>query len=180
MVIVIIRLIHSFDNRSLVSKEYVDIENANQNIGINHNSQMINSLLRLDGSKQMTGALDMNNNEIKTLKDPVNDQDAATKKWINTELNTKVSKNGDSINGDLDIIGELDMYNNNIINVADSTAESHCVNKQYVDNGMLVNIQTSLTYTNTQLAKKLDLSGGNMAGDINLVNSHKIINSPNP
>ena len=76
----------------------------------------------------MTGALDMNNNEIKNLKDPVNDQDAATKKWINTQLGTKAS----------------------------------------------------LTYTNTQLAKKLDLSGGNMTGDINLANSHKIINSPNP
>ena len=124
-----------FDDRSLVSKEYVDTkvntENAKQTIGINHNSQMIsNSLLHLDGSKQMTGALDMNNNEIKNLKDPVNDQDAAT--------------------------------------------------KQNVANGMLVNIQTSLTYTNTKLAKKLDLSSGNMTGDINLLNSHKILSSLNP
>ena len=33
---------------------------------------------------------------------------------------------------------------------------------------------------NTQLAQKLNLSGGNLAGNINLVNSHKIINSPDP
>ena len=76
----------------------------------------------------MRGNLDMNNNKIKNLKDPVNNQDAGTKKWINTQLNTKAG----------------------------------------------------LTYTNTQLAKKLDLTGGNMAGNINLTNSHKIINSPNP
>ena len=111
----------SYDNNTLVSKAFVDAEIAKI-------PKAATDVLKLDGSKAMTGALDMNNNEIKNLKDPVNDQDAATKKWINTQLGTKAS----------------------------------------------------LTYTNTQLAKKLDLSGGNMTGDINLANSHKIINSPNP
>ena len=106
---------------TLVSKAFVDAEIAKI-------PKAATDVLKLDGSKAMTGALDMNNNEIKNLKDPVNDQDAATKKWINTQLGTKAS----------------------------------------------------LTYTNTQLAKKLDLSGGNMTGDMNLANSHKIINSPNP
>ena len=111
----------SYDNNTLVSKSFVDAEIAKL-------PKPVTDVLLLDGSKAMTGALDMNNNEIKNLKDPVNDQDAATKKWINTQLGTKAS----------------------------------------------------LTYTNTQLAKKLDLSGGNMTGDINLANSHKIINSLNP
>ena len=111
----------SYDNNTLVSKAFVDAEIAKI-------PKAATDVLKLDGSKAMTGALDMNNNEIKNLKDPVNDQDAAIKKWINTQLGTKAS----------------------------------------------------LTYTNTQLAKKLDLSGANMTGDINLANSHKIINSPNP
>ena len=79
-----------FDNNSLVCKAFVDAE-------ISKLPKPATDVLKLDGSKAMTGALDMNNNEIKNLKDPVNDQDAAT--------------------------------------------------KQYVDNGMLTNIQTSLTYT---------------------------------
>ena len=49
----------------------------------------------------MTGNLNMGNNEIKNLKDPVNDQDAATKKWINTSINTKgdVDRDNLTLNG---------------------------------------------------------------------------------
>ena len=110
----------SYDNNTLVSKAFVDAEIAK----IPKQQQ---NVLLLDGSKAMTSALDMNNNEIKNLKDPINDQDAGTKKWINTQLGTKAS----------------------------------------------------LTYTNTQLAKKLDLTGGNIAGDINMANN-SIINLKEP
>ena len=112
-----------FDNNSLVSKAFVDAE-------ISKLPKPATDVLKLGGSKAMTGALDMNNNEIKNLKDPVNDQDAATQKWVGGELSTQLN--------------------------------------------------LSMTYTDTQFAKKLDLTGGIMAGDINMVNSHKIINSPNP
>ena len=110
----------SYDNNTLVNKAFVDAE-------ISKSPKPATDVLKLDGSKAMSGALDMGNNEIKNLKDPVNNQDAGTKKWINTQLNTKAG----------------------------------------------------LTYTNTQLAKKLDLSGGNMAGDINMANN-SIINLKEP
>ena len=126
----------------------------------------------------MSGDLDMNQNEIKNLKDPVDGQDAATKKWINTQLNTKVSKSGDSINDTLDILGELDMNNNKNTSVRNPTAERHYGNKSYVDNS--VSSKADLTYTNTQLAQKLNLSSGNVAGNVDMVNTHKIINSPDP
>ena len=61
--------------------------------------------------------------------------------------------------------GVLNMANHSIINLKDPVNDQDAANTKWII---------------TQLAKKLDLSGGNMAGDINLVNSHKIINSPNP
>ena len=57
------------DQADAVNKKYVDVENTKQNIAINHNSQIIgNSLIHLDGSKKMTGDLDMNENHILSVK----------------------------------------------------------------------------------------------------------------
>ena len=57
------------DQADGVNKKYVDVENTKQNIAINHNSQIIgNSLFHLDGSKKMTGDLDMNENHILSVK----------------------------------------------------------------------------------------------------------------
>ena len=50
-----------FDNNSLVSKAFVDAE-------ISKLPKPATDVLKLDGSKAMTGALDMNYNEIKNLK----------------------------------------------------------------------------------------------------------------
>ena len=83
------------------NKNYVDIENARQDIAISDKASKsyvdgeiakiphvaaATDVLKLDGSKAMTGALNMNNNEIKNLKDPVNDQDAGTKKYVDGEI----------------------------------------------------------------------------------------------
>ena len=67
----------SYDNNTLVSKAFVDAEIAKL-------SNM--NFLKLDGSKAMQGNLMMNNNNIKNLKDPVDNQDAGTKKYINAEI----------------------------------------------------------------------------------------------
>ena len=53
----------SYDNDTLVSKAFVDAE-------ISKLPKPDTDVLKLDGSKAMTGALDMNNNEIKNLKYP--------------------------------------------------------------------------------------------------------------
>ena len=52
-----------FDDNSLVSKAFVDAE-------IKKIPKPDTDVVKLDGSKAMTGDLDMNNNEIKNLKDP--------------------------------------------------------------------------------------------------------------
>ena len=57
------------DQGDAANKRYVDGENSKQNIAINHNSQMLsNSFLHLDGSKQMTGNLDMDEHHILSVK----------------------------------------------------------------------------------------------------------------
>ena len=53
----------SYDNDTLVSKAFMDAE-------ISKLPKPDTDVLKLDGSKAMTGALDMNNNEIKNLKYP--------------------------------------------------------------------------------------------------------------
>ena len=53
----------SYDNDTLVSRAFVDAE-------ISKLPKSDTDVLKLDGSKAMTGALDMNNNEIKNLKYP--------------------------------------------------------------------------------------------------------------
>ena len=70
----------SYDNNTLVSKAFVDAEIAKL-------PKPDIDVLKLDGSRAMQGNLMMNNNNIKNLKDPVNNQDAGTKKYIDDEIN---------------------------------------------------------------------------------------------
>ena len=160
----------SYDNNTLVSKAFVDAEIAKL-------PKPDTDVLKLDRSKAMTGNLDMDNNEIKNLKDPVNDHDAVTKNYVKNYVRviegSLLPKNGSEA-----MRGNLDMNNDGIKNLKDPVNNQDAGTKKWINTQL--NTKADLTYTNTQLAKKLDLSGGNMAGDINLVNSHKIINSPNP
>ena len=100
-----------FDDNSLVSKAFVDAEMAKL-------SNM--NFLKLDGSKAMQGNLYMNNNKIKNLTDPVDNQDAGTKKYIDAEI-AKISVVDTSgllpLDGSKAMAGDINMANNNIINL---------------------------------------------------------------
>ena len=71
-----------FDDNSLVSKAFVDAE-------IKKIPNHPNNVLLIDGSKAMTGDLNMNNNEIKNLKDPQAGDNAyaATVNFVNKTIN---------------------------------------------------------------------------------------------
>ena len=71
-----------FDDNSLVSKPFVDAEIAKI-------PKAATDVLKLDGSKSMTGDLNMNNNEIKNLKDPQAGDNAyaATVNFVNKTIN---------------------------------------------------------------------------------------------
>ena len=71
----------SYDNDTLVSKAFMDAE-------ISKLPKPDTDVLKLDGSKAMTGALDMNNNEIKNLKypQPSDASHAATVDYVNATI----------------------------------------------------------------------------------------------
>ena len=131
----------SYDNNTLVSKAFVDAEIAKL-------SNM--NFLKLDGSKAMQGNLMMNNYNIKNLKDPVDNQDAGTKKYIDAEI-AKIPVVDTSgllpLDGSKAMTGNLDMGMKNILNIDtlnDYTNNSEkdrdlksAVNKQYLNTHFL-------------------------------------------
>ena len=133
----------SYDNNTLVSKAFVDAEIAKLP------KPEIN-VLKLDGSKAMQGNLMMNNNNIKNLKDPVDNQDAGTKKYIDAEI-TKIPVVDTSgllpLDGSKAMTGNLNMGMKNILNIDtlnDYTNNSEkdrdlksAVNKQYLNTHFL-------------------------------------------
>ena len=83
----------SYDNDTLVSKAFVDAE-------ISKLPKPDTDVLKLDGSKAMTGDLNMNNNEIKNLKDP-QPSDASYAASVNF-VNKTVNGSNVIINGIID------------------------------------------------------------------------------
>ena len=133
----------SYDNNTLVSKAFVDAEIAKLP------KPEIN-VLKLDGSKAMQGNLYMNNNNIKNLKDPVDNQDAGTKKYIDAEI-AKIPVVDTSgllpLDGSKAMTGNLNMGMKNILNIDtlnDYTDNSEkdrdlksVVNKEYLNTHFL-------------------------------------------
>ena len=75
-----------FDDNSLVSKAFVDAE-------IKKIPRVATDVLKIDGSKAMTGALDMGNHNIINLKEPEasDSNHAASVKFVNTIVNNSES-----------------------------------------------------------------------------------------
>ena len=104
------------------------------------------------GDNGISADLVMNNKKITTLADPVNNTDAANKKYVD---NNTVASLGDTMSG------ILNMGNNKITNLANPTSANDAVNKKYI-------------YDNTVL-----LSNGMMVGVLNMSN-YKIVNLAKP
>ena len=128
-----------FDDNSLVSKAFVDAEMAKL-------SNM--NFLKLDGSKAMQGNLYMNNNKIKNLTDPVDNQDAGTKKYIDAEI-AKIPVVDTSgllpLDGSKAMAGDINMANNSIINLKEPGASdsNHAASVKFV-NTIVNNSESSM------------------------------------
>ena len=158
----------SYDNNTLVSKAFVDAEIAKL-------PKPDIDVLKLDGSKAMAGALDMGNNEIKNLKDPVNNQDAGTKKYFDAEISKlpKPEINVLKLDGSKAMQGNLYMNNNNIKNLKDPVDNRDAGTKKYIDAEI-----AKIPVVDTSGLLPLDGSKA-MAGDINMANN-SIINLKEP
>ena len=77
------------DGSDATTKAYVDSENAKQDIAIADKASKndLDTKLDLDGSKQMTGNLNMNNKKITSLAESVDDNDAVSLKVLKEHTN---------------------------------------------------------------------------------------------
>lgn len=151
------------------SKKYVD--------------DKIDTTLPLDGTRAMTGELNMNNKKISTLADPIQANHAANKRYVDSEAAKLLPKSGGSMTGTLTLN-------------ADPTTNFQASTKKYVDemfddafpiNGSramrgplrlggnflsgLRNPKTDFEvatkkFVDDEAAKLLPLSGGTMTGQI--------------
>ena len=120
---------------SAVNKNYVDGEITK--IPVSDTSPF----LKIDGTRAMTGDLDMDSHRVTDCLDPINDKDLSTKKYVDTEI-TKVHQNLDLTpflrkDGRRAMIGNLNMDGNKIIRLASPSDNSDAANKQYIDETLL-------------------------------------------
>ena len=106
-------------NSHLTRKDYVDSHNTN------------NNYLKVDGSNFMTGDLNMNEQKVKNMLDPVNEQDGVNKRFLEAQLHDYLKTDGQN-----PMTFDLNVNNHKIINLRDTTGssfDSEAVNKKYVD-----------------------------------------------
>ena len=83
----------------------------------------------------MTGDLNMNEQKVKNMLDPVNEQDGVNKRFLEAQLHDYLKTNGQN-----PMTFDLNMNYHKIIHLKDTTRlsfDSEAVNKKYVDNSFL-------------------------------------------
>ena len=112
------------------------------------NKSDLNDYMKLDGSKVMTGTLNMNNNRITNLPSPHLSTEPVTKDYVTTVMNHLPSLFVDR-QGKSKMLGNLNMNNHLIQNVKDPDNTDDCANKKYVDSQISkANIKPSHTPKN--------------------------------
>ena len=133
-----------------------DSASANSSIMLINRDYSDRRYLKKSGGT-LTGDVTIGNHKIISSSDPTLDTHLTRKKYIDDEVNKKVSKSGDTMTGNLDI------GNNKIFTTADPTGDKHLCRKKYVD---------------IQDAKKISKSGDTMTGDLDMGN-HNILHTAN-
>ena len=92
--------------------------------------------LKIDGSRVMTGNLDMGDHSIQKVSDPVNSDDVATKNYVDAEIGY-VSTPFLKLDGTRAMTGILNMNTHKISNVVNPEFDTDVVNKQYLENKLI-------------------------------------------
>ena len=147
---------------SATSRKYVDRE-----LDAKANKNDLNSYLKRDGSKQMSGNLQMNGKRITGLTNvPAYNGEATNKRYVDTKLNDKASKSDLNdylkIDGSDQMQGNLKMNNNRITNLPNPQHDDEPVTRKF------------LTSSNTFFYNEfLDLDGNSkMRGNIQMNDNH--------
>ena len=120
------------NNASAASKRYVDQKTVSK-----ANQSDLNQYLKLDGSKQMSGNLQMNGKRVVGLTIvPAYDGEATNKRYVDTKLNDKANKNDLNdylkLDGTLQMQGNLVMNNNRITRLPEPQLADEPVTKKYL------------------------------------------------
>ena len=92
--------------------------------------------LKLDGTRAMTGNLDMGDHSIQKVGEPVNSDDVATKNYVNAEIG-HISTPFLKLDGTRAMTGILNMNTHKISNVVNPEFDADVVNKQYLENKLI-------------------------------------------
>ena len=92
--------------------------------------------LKIDGSRAMTGNLDMGDHSIQKVIDPVNSDDVATKNYVDAEVGY-ISTPFLKLDGTRAMTGNLNMNTHKISNVVNPEFDTDVVNKQYLENKLI-------------------------------------------
>ena len=115
---------------SAVNKKYVDGE-ISKIPGTD-----TSPFLKIDGSRAMTGNLDMGDHSIQKVIDPVNSDDVATKNYVDAEIGY-ISTPFLKLDGTRAMTGILNMNTHKISNVVNPEFDTDVVNKQYLENKLI-------------------------------------------
>ena len=116
---------------SATSKKYVDSK-----INIKANKRDLNDYLKLYGTSQMQGNLQMNNNRITNLPHPQLSDEAATKDYVTISMKHLPSLFLDR-QGKSKMLGDLQMNDHRITGLTNlPNADDEATNKKYVDDNI--------------------------------------------
>ena len=92
--------------------------------------------LKIDGTRAMTGNLDMGDHSIQKAGEPVNSDDVATKNYVDTEIGY-ISTPFLKLDGTRAMTGVLNMNDHKISNLKMPELNTDAANKQYIDEALL-------------------------------------------
>ena len=92
--------------------------------------------LKIDGSRAMTGNLDMGDHSIQKAGEPVNSDDVATKNYVDAEIGY-ISTPFLKLDGTRAMTGVLNMNDHKISNLKMPELNTDAANKQYIDEALL-------------------------------------------
>ena len=142
------------------------------------NKSDLNDYMKLDGSKVMTGTLNMNNNRITNLPSPHLSTEPATKDYVTTVMNHLPSLFVDR-QGKSKMLGNLNMNNYLIQNVKDPDNTDDCANKKYVDSQISkANIKPSHSPKNAFKYLMEDVNEWSTEYNVKVENFSDLVESP--
>ena len=162
------------NDASATSRKYV-----NGKLNTKANKSDLNNYLKLDGSKQMQGNLNMNNKRIINLPHPQLSDEAATKDYVTISMNHLPSLFLDR-QGKSKMLGDLQINDHRITGLSNlPNADDEATNKKYVDDNISKsNIKPSHTPKNVFQYLMDDVNEWSSEYDVKVENFFNLAESP--